>query len=284
MSVNERRFPFRELALSWVWALLIFLFSASVALAFNSLRSNGLPLFRRAPFDLYTDCPELSGELPVISVAKLPVGASKVVYMDARMALPHIMERIPGALFMPMYPIDLPDFSPLKTLPKGTWIVVYGSDKLSSNKRLVTALMGQTVRGVYLLEGGLGAWKAAGRPTVKTRIPMAKVADIHPGEVLFVDARDEDAALREQISGALNVPFDTTLPPEAKTLEKLKLSALQIIVYDGGESKNGSPSLALGVAADLMARGCAKVAVMEGGVIAWKAAGKTLVPGKGGDQ
>ncbi len=278
-SDRPRKLPFRELALSWVWALVIVACSTGVALAFNALRDNGLPLVRRAPFDLYTDCPELSGEIPMITLRRLPVGAKKVVYMDARMALAHVTEHIPGALFMPMYPIDLPDFSTLANLPKGTWIVVYGTDNLQSNKRLVTALMGKTVRGVYLLEGGLKAWKAAGRPTVKQPpqvLSAPKALEFNP---FYVDARDEDAFAAGSARGAVNLPFDTTLPPEKKVLARLRSMKRPLFVYDDGTKKDAD-SPALGVAADLMARGFTQVTVIEGGLPALKAAGIKIVKSK----
>ena len=102
----------KELGWSWAQAAGLLAFSVVVALVTNSLRSKGcggLPLRRKAPFDLYTDCPEISEDLRSKKVSQLKPGSKGVVYLDGRMAHEYCAGHIPGARFMPCYetePLD----------------------------------------------------------------------------------------------------------------------------------------------------------------------------------
>ncbi len=264
--------PFRELAMAWVWALVLVLLSSLVALAFNALRTGGLPLIRRAPFDLYTDCPEIMGDLPQVAVTDLPENHKKVVYIDARLAPAYAKEHIPGALFMPMYPVDLPSFAPLNHYPKGTWFVVYGASDLATDKRLVSALMNEKVRGVKLLKGGLKAWRTAKRKTAGFHPRYLPVEQLPKGAQL-VDAREEEQFEAGAVKGALNLPFDLDLPPDAALLKRLRdlPRGTPLVVY-AAPTQEGDTA-ALGVFADLRARGFPTVLIAKGGFKAFQEAG-----------
>ncbi len=278
MTQHHPPIPYKELAMAWIWALVLVLLSSGVGLAFNALRDEGLPLFRRAPFDLYTDCPEIMGDLPRVTVAKLPENHKKVVYIDARLAPAYAKEHIPGALFMPMYPVDLPDFTPLTRYPKGTWFVVYGASELATDKRLVSALMNAQVRGVKLLKGGLKAWRKAGRKTEGFTPRFVTVNELPEGAQL-VDARAEEQVEIETVEGALNLPFDLDLPPDAKLLKRLRArpKGSPIVVY--AAPTKGGEAMAFGVFADLQARGFTNVLLLKGGIKALQGAGFKLKRG-----
>jgi hydroxyacylglutathione hydrolase len=267
---KSSRLPIKELIWSWVFALILLLISSGMALLVNHYRSNGIELFRRAPFDLYTDCPEVMGDLPSITMDKLPVGDKKVVYMDSRSAKDFVKGHIPNALFMPMYPIDIPDLSALKTMVKGTWIVVYGSKEFQSDERLVTAMMNQQIRGVYILKGGLSAWRAAKRPVKTMKLKFITLDEALNTSPLFIDARDDELFEKTHIKGAIHLPFEEDLPPEVDILKKIRLTKKSVIVYDSGEITPNMPTPAQGVANELNARGISNVMVLTGGYSLYK--------------
>lgn len=287
--------PFRELALSWVQAAVLVAFSVAVALTTNWLRGpkhGGLPLRRKAPFDLYTDCPEILDDLPELSLKKLPIKAKGVIYVDARKGPAYCRGHVAGAWFLPMYEVEPPNKKTVAKLKKqkGRWIVIYGEQDVSGGKRLATALVNDGVRGVHLLKGGYAAWKKAGRPIEKCTIGRisAAAARRFPGPKVFVDSRSEDAFAAGHIKGAVSIPYDDLLPPDPKVLRALRGQKWKLMaVYDRaegggrGESQGGPKTgggakratkvnRAWAVAAQLKARGFSNVKVLQGGFAQWR--------------
>lgn len=277
----------RHLGMSVVSALLLLLFSTAVALSTNYFRGKkhgGLPLIRRAPFDLYTECPEISDELKQKKASELPLKSSRVLYVDARGALAYCQGHIPKALFLPMYETEMPsevEVGRLKEM-KGYWIVVYGDPKLKSGQRLASALLNAQVRGVFVLEGGLAAWKAAKRPIsscLPKEITLAEI-DSHKGEVRFIDGREEEKHKEGCIPSSVLFTYDGVLPPDAKALSELaRHKDALLVVYDqGGEKPAGPDSVdaALGAASELLARGMKNTRILKKGLDAWIEAGRKL--------
>ncbi|MGM0597456.1 MAG: rhodanese-like domain-containing protein [Myxococcota bacterium] len=255
----------KELGYSVLKAFGIFFFSLLVAFGFNHVYSNGVPLIRKSPFEVYTDCPEVMGELPEITLDKLPQGSQKVVYMDARMADEYIKGHIPGAFFMPMYPVDNPNLKPLKKLEKGTWIIVYGSKKVQNAERLISLLMNEQIRGVHILKGGFKAWKNSGRKVEKNPLKYKELNWIKENfaDILFVDIREPDS--EKKISTSVNFPHDKLLAPEKKVLSALKNTPKKhlVVVTEDGEEPENLKKLQWN-AAELNARGFDNVYIYKG--------------------
>ena len=258
----------RTLALSFVEAAVLVAAAAAIGLAVNAVRPDRLPLVRRAPFDLYTDCPEVSEDIPEISPDKLGPRPKGVVFVDARKAWDYCAGHLPGALFLPMYETEPPDAATVSRLRslRGRWVVVYGDPTVQSGRRLATALANARVRGVHLLAGGIRAWKARGLPIEKCEIPVRSAQQARAlRDVVLVDARDEEVCRRNRLPGAVCLPFDDVLPPEPEVLERLRAHRGPILVYDGrsGPDARGRwPAWA--VAAELKARGIRDVQVLRG--------------------
>ncbi|MDA3862424.1 MAG: rhodanese-like domain-containing protein [Deltaproteobacteria bacterium] len=256
----------KELGYSVLKAFGIFFFSLLVAFGFNHVYSNGIPLIRKTPFEVSTDCPEVLGELPEITLDKLPRGSQKVVYMDARMADEFVRGHIQGAFFMPMYPVDNPNLKPLKKLEKGTWIIVYGSKKVQNAQRLISLLMNEQIRGVHILKGGFKVWKDSGRKVEKHPLEYKDLNWIKENfaDILFVDIREPDSR-ENKISESINFPHDKLLAPEKKVLTALKNTSKKhlIVVTENGDESENIKKLQWN-AAELNARGFDNVYIYRG--------------------
>lgn len=306
----------KQLGRSWLHALILLAVSTTLALITNSVRGlghGGIPLQRKAPFDLYTDCPEIADGLPTKQVTELPLKSNGAVYLDSRSALEYCTGHIPYALYTPFYetePVDPADVQRLKRL-RGRWLVVYGSEQTMSGPRLASALAAAGVRGIYLLKGGLKAWKRADRP-IDRCLPgqiNAKDALAAKGPVIYVDARERQQFDTGHIPAAVWFPYDGILPPDKKVLHDLgRFRNALFVVYAGNaippqpkpvqpspkaNPPNNSPlaqnpeppsppanpgfDAALGAACELKARGFPRVKVLRGGLTAWEQAGQPLV-------
>jgi len=264
--------PFGVLAWSFAQAACLVALAFLVALLVNWARGHGgLLLRRRAPFDLYTDCPEVRDDLPMVTVQQLGVRPRSVVFVDGRMAPAYCRGHVQGALFLPAYETEAPDPVVVAHLSKqrGKWIVVYGDRKLQGGKRLATSLANAHVRGIHVLSGGYEAWEKAKRPIARCAISQMTVASVkarQAAEIVLVDARPEDAFSKGHIPGAVNLPFDDVLAPDPKVVARLIADHRSIVVYEAGKGVE-----ALAVAAELKARGARTVSVLSGGWAAWKA-------------
>ncbi len=236
-----------------------------VALTVNWLRPQSIPLVRRAPFDLYTDCPEVSDDLPSVTAQRLGPHPKGVVFVDGRKAWDYCRGHIPGAVFLPMYETEPPDPATVRRLHarRGHWIVVYGDASVAGGKRLTSALIASGLRGLHLLEGGIEAWKkqrwnlkTCGIPTIDSRN-----GPLDSKRLLIVDARAPQAFAKGHVQGAINMPFDDVLPPDPKILARLLREKRPILVTDSGKSGPSGLRPAWAVAAELKARGARNVSV-----------------------
>jgi rhodanese-related sulfurtransferase len=265
------RIPWWELVIAWRDAALIVVLSAAAALAFNALRANGLPLLRYAPFDLLGPCPEIADDIPRLPAGQLKPGDPNLVIVDVRLAWDHLGGHLPGAWFLPMYEtasLDEAVVARLRSLKPGTWIVLTGAAGTATAERALTALAGQGLRGLYVLEGGVEAWGKLGRPLESTSIPVLLRESGHPADRIFIDARDEDAFAAGHREGAIHLPFDDLLPPEEELLDRLReVKDREFVVY-AAEPLPAKPDghrpvhPAYGVAAELVARGFRNVSIL----------------------
>ncbi len=286
--------PWKPLGWSWVHAAVIVAVSFVVALVTNWIRGpegGGLPLRRRRPFDIYTECPEVLDDIPTVAVDKVPkrpADAKGIVILDSRKGPAFCKGHIPGAWYVPIYATDPPDAKVLSRLKRlvGHWIVIYGDDT-GSAERLATTLINAGVRGVRTMEGNLEAWKEDGRK-VETCPPKKIGLTALPADedmVVFVDARDEFEFQEAKIPGAISIPDDDVLAPDPRALNRLreivekekKKNAL-IVAYDSGKVPQEGEIVydAKRTAAELTARGYENVRVLEGGFAGWKNAGRQV--------
>lgn len=93
------------------------------------------------------------------------------------------------------------------------------------------------------------------------------VARLNWGEpaLTIVDVRDRDSFNNERILGAIHIPVDELMPRLRQTLEEER----DIYLYGDSDAE------AAQVATQLKDGGFERVALIEGGLSAWKAAGGT---------
>ena len=263
----------RRIAKALAWSipqgLGMVLIASALALLVNWVRSDSLPLIRRAPFDIFTDCPEVVDDLPKVTAQRLGPKPKGVVLVDGRKAWNYCSGHIPGAWSLPMYETDPPDAKVVARLRKlrGRWVIVYGDASVAGGKRLASALISAKVRGIHLLEGGLEAWKAKGYPLEKCRIPKVTIRDIDLHDFQLVDARPEEIFSKKHLPGAVSLPFDDVLPPDPNIFARLVKVGKPLLVYDDGEKSDNGIRPAWAVAAQLKTRGARDVSILEPGKV-----------------
>lgn len=263
---------------------------ALVAVSFNAARGKrGIDMFARAPYDIYTDCPEMDTNIPRLKVSRVKLGHSGLVLVDARPAAVYLAGHIRTARSMPMYGSSPNAPGGLDYLrgKRGRFIVIYGQDQMQSAVHLASYLRQHKVRGVYLLDGDLSAWKKAGRKLVSRQIPTVDAASLRGGfGPLFVDARPAEQFGAGHIPGAQNLPCDGLVPPNRKRFAALLKSKRPIVAYGVAEvdeelAETGTDSKPRDVgrmlAAELLALGAKNVRWLPQGQHAWKKAGGKLV-------
>lgn len=272
-------------------ALLLTTVCALVALAVNTLRGKargGIDFFARAPYDLYTDCPEMEANLPRVTVAALRRGRSHTVLLDARPAEKFLAGHLPGARSLPMYGTRPNAPGGLGWLKKkrGHFVVVYGKDEMQSALHLASFLKQNGVRGVHLLQGDLAAWTQAGHRLASLPIPTLPAAEAREAKsALLVDARTTPRFAEGHIPGALSVPFNGLMPPPTEVFVRLLAEQRSLVIYglETDDAELADPDVPTKpkdvgrlLAAELIALGAKKVRWLPGGLEAWTAAGGTV--------
>ncbi len=267
-----------------------------LAIGFNAARSkHGIDLFARAPYDIYTDCPEMDTNIPKLKVSRIKAGNRGLVVVDARPAAVYLAGHIQGARSMPMYgtrPNAPGGLSYLRKM-RGRFIVIYGQDQMQSAVHLASYLRQHKVRGVYLLDGDLDAWKKAGRKLVAKALGQVDASDlVGSSGPLYVDARPPEQYRAGHIPGARNVPCDGLIPPDPKQFATLLASKRPIVTYGVSEvdeelAEPGTDTKPKDVgrllAAELIALDAKHVRWLRGGTDAWKKAGGKVVQSPTGE-
>lgn len=280
-------------------ALLLTLACALAAVAVNSHRGKargGIDFFARAPYDLYTDCPEMETNLPHVTVKALRRGRGHTVLLDARPAERYLAGHLPRAQSMPMYgtrPNAPRGLDWLKKM-RGRFVVVYGKDEMQSALHLASYLKQNGIRGVHLLKGDLEAWTGAGHRLVKTPLPSISAAEARQTtELVFVDARSAPRFAEGRIPGALSVPFNGLVPPPTEAFARLLAEQRPLVIYgieaeDAELADPDAPARPKDVGrilgAELLALGAKNVRWLPGGLEAWTAATGPLETGAPGGR
>lgn len=269
-------------------ALVITVVCAILALAVNSLRGKargGIDLVARAPYDIYTDCPEMEDNLPQVTVRALRRGRGHTVLLDARPSEKFLAGHIPGARSMPMYGTqpNAPHGIAWLKEKRGRFVVVYGKDEMQSALHLASYLKQNGIRGVHLLKGDLQAWTAGGHRLDSRSIPSITAAEALTTQgLVFVDARSKASFVEGRIPGARSLPFNGLMPPDKEAFAHLLVEKRPIVIY-GIETEDpeladpDAPSKPRDVgrvlAAELLALGAKNLRWLPGGLEAWTAAG-----------
>lgn len=96
---------------------------------------------------------------------KAAFDANQIVVIDVRTPQEFMFEHIPGALLMP-----LAFFDPTKLPGQSDKRIVFHCGSGVRSERVSRAAMAAGVTRIAHLEGGFGAWKAAGLPYVGTNM------------------------------------------------------------------------------------------------------------------
>ena len=270
-------------------AIAMTLVCAGIAIAVNAVRGRdggGIDLFARAPYDIYTDCPEMDTSLPRVTVADLPAKPGPwVIYVDARPSAKYLAGHIPGAHSLPMYGTrpNAPHGLAFLRPAWGRVLVVYGQDEMQSALHLASWLHLEKGKRPFLLKGDLPAWTAAGRPLSSRSIPKVTAAAARPAQdALVVDARPRAQFAQGHVPGALSVPFNGRVPPNAAAFARLLQSKRPLIIYgvEGVDEELADPEkpsqrkdVGRLLAAELLALGARRVSFMPGGLGSWEDAG-----------
>ena len=155
-----------------------------IAVAFNALRGDGLPLVAQAPHAVLVPCPaEAAGSAAPIPPDDPLVRAADTVVVDAREADAYAAWHLPGAVHV-YYDLlaDTPEYKDaiadlLRTHRDAHLVVVYGDDQpgyttaagqpgdeAGTGFRLAAALSAQGLRNVRYVIGGADALRAALAP------------------------------------------------------------------------------------------------------------------------
>ncbi|MBM4355039.1 MAG: rhodanese-like domain-containing protein [Deltaproteobacteria bacterium] len=166
------------------WTLLL---ATLLALGFNQLRSEGIPLVAKEPYPIFVPCPETMEEAAKVSLADL-AGSSKApsfpagtLLIDARLPERFSDGHIEGAVNLPydeLSGVGEEEAARIRARPGVTSILVYcdgWEEETDPAKRydhppsehLADELKSLGFENVSSMQGGLKAWLERGGTTVK---------------------------------------------------------------------------------------------------------------------
>ena len=143
--------------------------------------------------------------------------SEKVTLVDSRSVLECMDARIPGSVCLPCD--EEQDASFFASWPKESKIVFYaGSTTMDTECGAASRLLSQGFTSVYVLEGGLVAWRKAAFPVVsEKRIARATLPAVKPKNLsgwlkeaknpLMIDIRSPKAYAAGHLDGAVNYPL-----------------------------------------------------------------------------
>lgn len=143
--------------------------------------------------------------------------SQKVTVIDAGSLLACLDTKIPGAVCLPCDHEKGAAF--FSSLPRENKIVFYAANQpLDADCDLIRQAQDGDRKDLYILEGGLAAWRKAGNPVVsEKRIPRIALAAVKPKDLsawkktvnnlLVVDIRSPKAFAAGHLDGAVNFPL-----------------------------------------------------------------------------
>lgn len=138
-------------------ALIILSFATFLSLSINSVRSDGIALFAKKPYEIYVPCPVQIGEAEEFSFSQVTAKVNRFLFIDARPKEDFSMNHLPGSINIPYdYLIPVSDAN-LKKLAnvKGKKIAVYGDgDQPDSGREMALELSGKGIKNIGYIKGG----------------------------------------------------------------------------------------------------------------------------------
>ncbi len=144
--------------------------SAALALAVNSVRSDGLPLVARTAYEVLVPCPEPGGEVTPVEAGELNLTSGRTFLIDARASDEHGTAHLPGAINVPydwLEPLPEPELRALArsiAASRATRVVVYGDgERPDSGEHLGREISGRGIKNVEFVRGGAPALRLGDR-------------------------------------------------------------------------------------------------------------------------
>lgn len=137
-----------------------------IGVLFNALRTNGIDLVARAPYQIFVPCPESLAEVGTTNASDVQ-SKTEVLYLDARPREDFDKAHIKGAESFPYPLLGDPEPARVEALKrKGLPIVTYcGGGRSKFGEMMAKLLTELGVEEVTHLEGGLEAWRKQGGDT-----------------------------------------------------------------------------------------------------------------------
>lgn len=145
-------------------AALVVALSTVLALVFNALRDQGIPLVAGEPYRILVPCPEPGGVVLPLTAGDIRHGAITELLIDARTASEVALASVPGAKNVPFDFLDAVPEAVLAELAasRAERVVVFGDGALpDSGQELAKELSGRGIRNVCFVQGGFSAVQEA---------------------------------------------------------------------------------------------------------------------------
>ncbi|MCP4676155.1 MAG: rhodanese-like domain-containing protein [Deltaproteobacteria bacterium] len=156
--------------------------TAIIAAGTNLVRSDGIPLVTDIPYEIFAPCKDSEATSEAVSMDDLPRETEdRVLYVDARPVEFFLKEHVEGAINVPysaLFGASKEDIATVKKAVRerrAVSVIVYGAyadpaapDKqVDFGKPLARQLVGDGIKGVRHVEGGLESLNKKGIKTVK---------------------------------------------------------------------------------------------------------------------
>jgi hypothetical protein len=145
--------------------------SATLALAVNFVRHDGLPLVARMPYEVLVPCPEPGGEVTSVEPGDPALGSPRTFLVDGRSPEAFGRAHLPGAVNVPydwLDPIPGADMQRLAraiAASRATRVVAYGDgERPDSGEHLGREISGRGIKHVSFVRGGAPALLGARKP------------------------------------------------------------------------------------------------------------------------
>jgi len=142
-------------------AIVIAVLSGIVALIFNGVRTNSLPIFATTAYQILVPCPEPGGPVQVIEASDPAIASTRTFIIDARSQAEYNEEHLERAMNIAFDWLDPVPDEHLNRLAieiassRATRVVVYGDGgRPDSGEYLGKEISGRGIKNVFYIEGG----------------------------------------------------------------------------------------------------------------------------------
>jgi hypothetical protein len=143
---------------------ILFAASAAVALTFNAVRRDGIPLVQHKEYEILVPCSEGGGQVTEIEPRDPLISDASSLLLDARAKADFDTWHAPRAVNIPFDYLIATSQADLKkvTSSRAARVIVYGDgDDPDSGRELGKELSGKGIRNVFMIKGGAPALKGA---------------------------------------------------------------------------------------------------------------------------